>query len=227
VSANLKPLRDLIGRHEAGKAHEGQRAPTPYDTVVWFAHRVHPTPRPLTTMTVDQVQAWQGEAIRAYRHRHGTAQGFSAAGRYQIIRRTLTGLEARGAIGGADLFDAAGQDRCCDALIEGRGLKLYLAGDLTAEQFADRLAMEWASFPVTSRQAGQSRIVERGQSYYAGDGVNAAKAKVDDVLAAIDAIKTEVAPSMPETAVASLGDITARLSRLEARMAAVGAAASS
>ena len=52
------------------------------------------------------------------------------------------------------------------------------------------LAKEWASFPVPSRMRGAHRTVERGQSYYAGDGLNKALIGPDVVWLACEAART-------------------------------------
>ena len=90
----------------------------------------------------------------------------TAVGRYQIIKKTLEGLIARGAANLNEKFSPGTQDKLAIALLNLRGYQRYLQGNLPADQFADRLAMEWASFPVAS-----------GQSYYKGVGSN--KALVD------------------------------------------------
>jgi hypothetical protein len=90
----------------------------------------------------------------------------TAVGRYQIIKKTLEGLIAQGAANLNEKFSPGTQDKLAIALLNRRGYQRYLQGNMSADQFADRLAMEWASFPVVS-----------GQSYYRGVGSN--KALVD------------------------------------------------
>lgn len=73
--------------------------------------------------------------------------------------------------------------------LAGRGLGEYLAGTLSATQFAQRLSMEWASLPCT--------IVDKrgrpatGQSYYAGDGLNKSHVTIPALMAAVRAVKTD------------------------------------
>ncbi|WP_204327022.1 hypothetical protein, partial [Stenotrophomonas maltophilia] len=57
-------------------------------------------------------------------------------------------------------------------LLERRGYSRFMAGRLSVTAFGLNLAKEWASFPVLRACNGQHRKVERGQSYYAGDGQN-------------------------------------------------------
>jgi hypothetical protein len=49
------------------------------------------------------------------------------------------------------------------ALLNRRGYQRYLQGAMTVHEFADRVAQEWASFPMPD-----------GRSYYAGVGSNRA-----------------------------------------------------
>ena len=65
------------------------------------------------------------------------------------------------------------QDRFGFALLKRRGWDDFAANRLSLKDFGNRLAREWASFPVLSDQQGQHRTVRRGESYYAGDGINA------------------------------------------------------
>lgn len=113
--------------------------------------------KPLSQMTLDEVDAWQAANIAA-------GAESTAAGGYQILRATLQ--EARGALGlsGDTLFSRATQDQLADWLMQRRGLDDFKAGRISAEEFADNLAGEWAAFPRAD-----------GRSVYAGDGLNAAR----------------------------------------------------
>jgi hypothetical protein len=71
-----------------------------------------------------------------------------------------------------------------------RQLNDFLAGTLDRDDFAVKLAMEWASMPVpkaVTRKDG--RTVHPGQSYYAGDSLNKALVTVEAFRAAIDSAK--------------------------------------
>lgn len=161
-------LLNVIGRAEA---------PGGYDTV--YHGSVIQPPRPITSMTVGEVLQWQDESVRA-----GSAS--SAAGRYQIIRGTLRDLVAMGAVSRGEKFDKGAQDRAARALLERRGLSDYRAGRISREAFAQNLAQEWAGLPVAIKdRRGRSA---RGQSYYAGDGLNAATVPLEDVLGALEVV---------------------------------------
>ena len=85
-------------------------------------------------------------------------------------------------VGRDGLFDEALQDRLAIHLLERRGVREYLRGHITREQFAHNLSMEWAALP---------RVIGRnpGASYYDGDGLNKAQVSIDVVLAAIDSLR--------------------------------------
>jgi hypothetical protein len=154
---NPKPLLDLIARHESESSVARQGVDSSYDVVVNQAFKVYPPERPITTMTVEEVLRWQNEAIRRYKQRFISAQGYSAAGRYQIIRSTLLDLiDSHWKL--KDLFDAGTQDLLGALLLEKRGFKVWTAGKMSDSKFADSLSQEWASLPFNT-----------GYSYYAGD----------------------------------------------------------
>lgn len=222
--ADLAPLRDLIARGEVGSAHVRQNVPTQYDVIVnlaWQFPEARP-PRLITTMAVDEVLDWQRHAIRVYQNKTGAREGYSAAGFPQIIMRTLAGLIGKGVAHGAAIYNATTQMALCDALIRARGLDRWLSGAITAEAFADALAQEWASFPVMQARQGANRWVEAGQSYYQGDGKNAAKIKPAQVLAALAAVRQGAAPG-PAPLTPTGENHEARLAALEAEVATLRA----
>lgn len=155
----VKPLLDLIARHESESAAEAQGVESGYDVVVWQAFKVYPPLKPLTTLTVAEVLDWQDEAIRQYKEKHNSRIGYSAVGRYQIINSTLQGLiDSWWKM--SDVFDASTQDMLGLQLLRRRGLDKWLVGRMHGgdESFADALSMEWASLPYRT-----------GRSYYDKD----------------------------------------------------------
>jgi len=124
-----------------------------------------------TNMTIAQVLSWQDSFV---------SQGSpsSAVGKYQIISPTLHGLVKQLGLNTNDKFDASMQDRLAMALIDRRGAKDFVKNTLTTEQFAANLAQEWAALPVLDGP-------KAGQSYYAGDGLNAARISDPEIRAAI------------------------------------------
>jgi type II secretory pathway pseudopilin PulG len=164
-SGGLGGLFDLIGRAEA---------PQGFDQV-WSGTRLAP-PRPITSMSVQEVLNWQRASVNA-------GSESSAAGKFQIIRPTLQGLVDRGAISPNARFDPATQERAAESLLNGRGLQDFKAGRIDENQFAQNLSQEWAGLPAS--------VIDRrgrpatGQSYYAGDGLNRSTVDLNSVLNAV------------------------------------------
>jgi len=150
-------------------------------------------PKPLTDYTVDELLAAQKVWAKNWRG--------SAAGRYQIIRKTLQGLVSQLGIPGTAHFNADLQDRLGFQLLQNRGWQAFASGQVSAGAYALQLAKEWASIPVLSDVQGQNRPVSRGESYYAGDGVNKSQAKADEFEAVLASIKPgakpDQAPAIP------------------------------
>jgi len=187
----LRPLLDLIAKHESGPAAaRAQNVPTDYD-VVWSG--IKPADRPqghtgkrLTELTIAEVMDWQAWVRNRARS--------TAAGRYQIISNTLAGIVRQHGLPTHVLFDAGVQDQLATHLLAGRGLTAFMAGRLSRENFANELAKEWASLPVVTGP-------NKGRSHYAGDGLNAASCSVDAILAAIDALGATAEPQVAAPAI--------------------------
>lgn len=159
-------LLDFIGDIEAPKG---------YGTI--YANKQNTLPKPLTSMTLDEVIASGPSWTRAHKS--------SAAGRYQFMNATLKGLKKELGLRGSQTFDANLQDRLGLHLLKRRGYDSYMAGKLSATAFGKLLAQEWASLPVLADTKGGQRDVKRGQSYYAGDGLNKSLVKPEKVEAII------------------------------------------
>ncbi|WP_419457023.1 hypothetical protein [Agrobacterium tumefaciens] len=173
VPLHAQNLLDFIGDIEA---------PQGYDTI--FGNRQANLPIPLTQMTygniIDAQADWGSKTWVRNNWGHKTAS--SAAGRYQFMRATLQDIakEVR-TIDGRTIFSSGLQDRLGYYLLLRRGYADFISGKLNLVQFGLNLAKEWASFPVLSGTAGQHRDVTRGQSYYAGDGLNKSLIKPEQV----------------------------------------------
>lgn len=152
-------------------------APRGYDTI--YGNNQNKLPKPITQMTLDEVQKAQPSWTKRF--------GSSAAGAYQIMRdtmdspKTMADLEGEMGLSGSELFDPDMQDRMAFHLLKRRGYEQFMAGRIGVVAFAKRLAQEWASFPVLAATKGAHRQVKRGQSYYAGDGVNKALVPAEDI----------------------------------------------
>lgn len=160
-SAGPRPMEDsLLGLIRDAEA-EGS-----YNTILGSSP-IAP-PRPITQMTIAEVQQFQGQMVAA-------GSESSAVGAYQIIGGTMDSLVREMGLAGDEVFDAAMQDRMAMHLLERRGLADYQSGRITADQFADNLAHEWAALPMPS-----------GRSAYAGVGSNRALVGRSAVMGILD-----------------------------------------
>lgn len=145
---------------------------------VWGGIKAKDRPkRPLVQMTIADVLAWQDSIDTRYPS--------EAAGAYQIMEDTLRPLPVAAGLLPSELFNEANQDALATVLLKRRGLDRYLAGSISAEDFANNLAREWASLPIASGP-------KRGRSYYDGDGLNKSHVSVDAFLSAVRAVKPQV-----------------------------------
>lgn len=145
-------------------------APHGYDTV--YGNNQSKLPKPVTQMSIAEIQTAQADWTRRF--------GSSATGRYQFMRNTLRELIKELGLDKSQLFSADLQDRLAFHLLKRRGYERFVAGKLGVTAFARSLAQEWASLPVLASTQGQKRRVARGQSFYAGDGLNKALVSADD-----------------------------------------------
>jgi muramidase (phage lysozyme) len=169
ISPALKSLLDAIGKHEAPKG---------YGQIYGGAKLPKGTPTNVSIMPLNSVQALQAKMLA-----NGSAS--SACGRYQFLRKTLAATIAEMGLTGKEIWTPDLQDRMAVHLMEKRGLSRYMAGTLSAEGFANNLAMEWASLPVVTAINGK----KPGQSYYAGDGLNKSFHSVASIMALVKALK--------------------------------------
>lgn len=155
----LAPLLTLLRKHESASN---------YDAVSAYIKAEHLPPRPVTQMTLGEVNDWQYAIDSHY------ASG-EAAGAYQFIKETLKGLiESLPSISRSTPFSKSTQDLMAIELIRRRGLEDFLDGKIAISEFGNRLAMEWAALPVLSDISRDGKIILRGASYYTGDKWNRA-----------------------------------------------------
>ena len=181
-------LRDLIAKHESESSAANQGVPDGYDVCSWYIPReewpqnnygTH-----LTEMSVSDVSAWQNAIVKRV-----PSLASTAAGRYQIIRKTLESLDW------PHKFDRASQDALCDQLLDRRGATKWENGETSDAEFGQNLAMEWAALPIFFPANGN----QPGEGYYDGDGKNMAGVSCQEVLDALAKVRaTGSAPVAPE-----------------------------
>lgn len=202
-------ILDFIRKTEVGTADRSG-----YDVI--YGHKQHKLKVPLTSMTLDEIQAAQ----RNWSRHHGS----SAAGGYQFMRATLRGLMAELGLRGSQKLDPDLQDRLAYHLLKRRGYTDFVAGKISRTEFGKRLAQEWASFPVLAPTQGGSRKVQRGQSYYAGDGLNKALVKpeaIEQLLAKVQKLTTAPRPSPSGTEAVQPSDAGVNRGIIAAVLAAI------
>lgn len=174
-----RPLLELIRKAEVNDA-----GPDGYNILSGFSHK-RDGPFPITEMgTADILNA-------QIRWRSWGGALSSAAGAYQIIRNTLLDLSVKYNLQADDRFDGDYQDHLGFALLRRRGWDDWMKGRVSDTAFGNNLAKEWASFPVLTRTRGQRRTVNRGESYYAGDGLNKALVDPEAVEAVLKDIRAD------------------------------------
>jgi muramidase (phage lysozyme) len=126
----LDRLSDAEGTDEARARARGYGSG--YD--VLFGYRPNPGPRPLSEMTLEEVDGLQG-----------TMGDHTPVGRYQVTRATLRGLRDAFGLRGTTVFTPALQDQIGRQLMRRRG---YDNPRLSPDEVQSRFALEWASVPT-------------------------------------------------------------------------------
>lgn len=174
---------------------ETTKPPACYNVI--FGNRQTGLSKPLTKMTLGEVVDAQKEwSSKAWAKKFGSTKASSAAGAAQFMRATLQELAAKLNLSGSQVFNGDFQDRLAFHLLKRRGYQEYMAGKITAIEFGRRLAQEWASFPVLADCQGAHRPIKRGQSFYAGDGLNKSLITPEQVEAVL--MKVRKAPDAPQ-----------------------------
>lgn len=167
-------LLDFIRETEVGRSDRAS-----YDVI--YGHNQDKLAKPITSMTIGDLVDMQASFTKKYRS--------SASGGYQFMRATLQDLSRELGLRGTQIFDPNLQDRLAYHLLKRRGYEAYMAGKLSRTEFGKRLAQEWASFPVLASTHNGNRPIGRGQSYYAGDGLNKALVSPEKFEAVLDRVK--------------------------------------
>lgn len=193
-------LLALIRRGEADKTNDEA-----YTVII--GNRQGKLAKPITSMTLDEVLTQQQRWIK---NRWG-----SAAGAYQIIRKTLAALKDSLKLTGKERFDPALQDRLAEELLRQRGLEDFVSGKLSVAAFGLSLAKEWASLPVLTAVKGAREDVDRGSSYYSGDGVNRSRIQPAEIEAVLAGLRGTAPPApAPKASSDSILSVQQRLKDL-------------
>lgn len=162
--ANTKTLAMLIGYHESNNM---------YDRIVNTSNASIVRDESILNMTVAELDK--------SKYGRPAFQNGASVGRFQIQSRTaLDVLRANKKNPNSFKFDATGQDALFEMLLNRRGKKKYLAGEISETEFANNIAHEWASMPADAS----------GNSAYGGN--NRALVGWDEFLKAIRGLKKNV-----------------------------------
>ncbi len=186
VPAGAAILLDFIRKTEVGRTDRAS-----YDVI--YGQNQHKLKKQITAMTIGELVDEQASFTKRFKS--------SASGGYQFMRKTLQDLSRELRLNGRQVFDPDLQDRLGYHLLKRRGYGEYMAGKITMTEFAKRLAMEWASFPVLAATKGQHQQLKRGQSYYDGDELNKALVKpeaIEAVLRKVQAAGNGLPVPVPE-----------------------------
>ena len=125
----------------------------------------------ITKMTINQVDDLQTDYLN-YQTSIGREDGdrSAAMGAYQMLEPKKV-AEMMGLDPETTIFDKETQDKMSEYFLNYAGLKEFQAGEITAEQFNNRLAEQFASVKTTD-----------GKGVYDDDGMNKARGDVMDIL---------------------------------------------
>jgi len=169
VASSWKSVLDLIAKYEAVNGS--------YDSI--YPSSTKPG---LSQMTIEEADNWQSSTA--------SSRGSAAAGRYQFMY--IKNQAAAAGIAPDEKFSPENQDKMAIHLIEGKRGITYDMMKNNPNEAMIRLGMEWASLPMPIGMQGHRGYVQAGQSYYAGDGRNAAHASIQEVRDAMRGISPAV-----------------------------------
>ena len=142
----INVLLNAIG--EAEGARPDYWKGNPYDLTLGKG-KYSPASGPISEMLVKNVKNLQKQMVK-----NGAPSG--AVGKYQFINKTLLELQKALKFKDTDVFSPELQDKMANKLLERRGLKKFLKGEIHIKNFMKNLSKEWASLPNP----------ETGVSYY-------------------------------------------------------------
>lgn len=147
-----RPLLDLIAKGEGTSDATAKKygLKSGYDST--FGHGIfNPSDRPITDLTLSELKEFQKGMLGKQK---GKKLRSTAVGRYQILQNTLGELQKKLGIPDTEKFTPELQDKFAKALLKRRGLDKYLSGKMSAKQFQNRLANEWASIAKHGLEKG-------------------------------------------------------------------------
>ena len=166
----------------------------------------------LTDMTIGEIMNRGAKETDNAQKRKADGLIF-AAGKYQIVPKTLKGLIDAGIASRDEKFSPEVQDRLGMELIRQTGA-LKMASEGRYDDAQNALAKVWAGIPLATDTMNKAsgRMMKAGQSYYAGPGNKAHAGSGKDVRSSLMAFTNQVGSTLSET--------TAEAARLNMQAAA-------
>jgi hypothetical protein len=123
-----------------------------------------------------------------------------AAGKYQIVPKTLKGLIDAGIASRDEKFSPEVQDRLGMELIRQTGA-LKMASEGRYDDAQNALAKVWAGIPLATDTMNKEtgRMMKAGQSFWAGPGNKSSAASGKDVRSSLMAFTNQVGSTLSET----------------------------
>jgi hypothetical protein len=137
-------------------------AESPYDVVLGHGKFGVPPEKPLSKMTLKEVIKFQDTLIansRGELEGVDETKGSSAVGKYQIMKKNLTKWIERGEFKEDDLFNKETQDAMFDILLEDTEYSKWEKGEITDDEWRNKLAIMWASLPTTEGKSAHNQPV--------------------------------------------------------------------
>jgi len=120
---------------------------SPYDVTLDYG-AYDPYKKPITQMTLGELDQFQTEMLKNENNKHNS----SAAGKYQIVQKTLRDLKNQFNLSNDLVYTPELQEDLANKLLVRRGLNKFRAGEMEYETFQNNLSNEWASLPKFGKQ---------------------------------------------------------------------------
>jgi hypothetical protein len=153
----------------------------------------------LTDMTIGEIMDRAAKPSDNAQKRKADGLIF-AAGKYQIVPKTLKGLIDAGIASRDEKFSPEVQDRLGMELIRQTGA-LKMASEGRYDDAQNALAKVWAGIPLATDTMNKEtgRMMKAGQSFWAGPGNKSSAASGKDVRSSLMAFTNQVGSTLSET----------------------------
>lgn len=170
-----------------------------YDVTLGYGKYGGGPKKALSTMTLSEVKEYQKQMLADPKNKLNS----SAVGKYQVVSETLKMATKALGIKDTDVFSAEVQEKVGEWLVKQRGFNDFKSGKISAQQFQNNLAKEWASLPQS--HTGVSRYGQKtGMSSADLQNVMATAKSGSTAASASSPGATQIAQEVTNQAAASL-----------------------